>query len=113
MVKDEIISTGIIGKGIAGIIFIIIGGVIIFYGWNLHQQVERSYNCIPCSIFQKECPIGYDTEENQQCQDSSEWPWKISMLIPFIGLMFITIPFIELFNDYYKYFTGGKNGRKI
>ena len=111
MVKDKIITTGIIGKGIAGIIFIIIGGVIIFYGWNFHQQLEKYYNCIPCSVFDKKCPSGFDTIENRQCFDNMEWPWKFSLIIPLMGLIFIAIPFIELFNDYYQYFIGGKNGK--
>jgi hypothetical protein len=91
-----------------GIIYITSGMFLINWGWHLHQEVVNNYHCIPCSVFQKECPIRYDTEENQQCWGSSEWPWKISLAIPFLGFFLVITPFIMLFNDYYEYFKGGK-----
>lgn len=89
---------------VSGIIYIILGMLIINWSLGIHKIIEQKYNCIPCSAFQKECPIGHDTKENQQCWDSQEWPWKISMVILFFGLMMVVIPFLELFHEYYLYF---------
>jgi hypothetical protein len=97
------------GVMVTGILFIIIGMLIVNWGWNVHQGVIKHYNCLSCSIFDKQCPPGYDTEENRRCQDSEEWPFKFSLLIPMIGIMFIIIPFIELFQEYYNYFKNEKN----
>ena len=89
---------------ITGIILILLGVVITVYGWNFHKNVEQSFGCHTCSIFDKECPVEYNTEENKECLDRMEWPFKFSLIFPLAGIIIILLPFIDIGGYMFGYF---------
>lgn len=78
------------------------------WGWGMHQSLVKSYDCATCSVFDKECPDKFYTEENRDCLDSMEWPFKFSFMLPLIGVFIILIPFFNLGTMFYEYFKERK-----
>jgi len=89
---------------ITSIVTIFLGVILMTYGWNLQASLKQSYNCIPCSVFDEECDPGFDTEENHQCWDRLEWPYKFAFGLAGLGLTTILIPFFGLASLYYDYY---------
>lgn len=89
---------------IRGIILILLGVFITYNSYNYHQELIESYNCSFCSAFDKKCPDNFYTEENTQCLDSLEWPFKISAMFVFVGIILLLSPFALVFQEYYEYF---------
>jgi hypothetical protein len=88
-----------IKKFISGIIIIIIGMIIFNFGLNVNQAIIKHYNCIPCSVFQEECPFGYDSKENNQCHDSLEYPFKFTFGLAMLGIVLAIMPIIDLIHE--------------
>ncbi len=74
-----------------------LGVLIILIGLKAHVKVVESFNCKTCSVFDEECPEGYDTKENMECLDFMEPPWKFSLFIIFFGVMMILSQILLLF----------------
>lgn len=84
-----------VAKLLTLIICLIIGIILVDWGWGVHKSVIKSFNCEFCSFFDEHyCSESFESISNQQCLEYLEWPFKITLIIPFLGVFIIVLSII-------------------